>query len=416
MTDPDSPVDPVREGSPVVAAALVDWIEARLPRLVDDVCAAVCGRIELYRDEKIVPRADLRRSIAVNLRFMVDALAGTGVPDQNAPEDTGARRAHQGAPLPEVLRVYRVACGMLWDLLVRHARASESEDAMDELADIASLLWQVTDGHAVRVTEAYRATSAELLASQQRRRSALAEALFTGQRVFDAGPWEAGRLLGFSLDGKLAVVTAETLSLAQESLVGVERQLARLGIVSAWHLTPTQQAGVVSLREEQYDALLALLQDLARARTGISPLYRSLTDTPRALHLARAALAGIQPERREARAFSASPLAAFVAYDPDEGRRLADEVFGAVLDLSAEERDVLLETLDAYFSVGGSSERAAQVLHCHANTVRYRLRRIRELTDRSLTEPRQVAELVAALQALSLSSPRHSDAVLLDER
>ncbi|MER6767860.1 helix-turn-helix domain-containing protein, partial [Amycolatopsis sp. NPDC000746] len=257
----------------------------------------------------------------------------------------------------------------------------------------------------------YRAASAELLVAQQRRRSALAEVLLTGARGSDSGPWEAGRLLGLSLDGKLTVVAAETRGLAEESLVGIERRLGQLGIVSAWHLSPTLQAGVVSLREEQYDAMLALLRELALARTGVSPLFRSLTETPRAVHLARTALSGIPPERGEVRAFDPSPLAAFVAYDPDEGRRLGEQVFGAVLELPAEERDVLLETLDAYFAHGGSSERAGQVLHCHANTVRYRLRRIRELTDRTLTDPRDLAELVTAMQALRVDSARSIDSL-----
>lgn len=390
-----------------VLTELVAWAETRLPRLIDAVHAAVCDRIDLYRDERFVPRDDLHRSIAGNLRFMVTALAGADLmADLTAPDETGRRRAHQGAPLPEVLQVYRIGCAMLWDLLVDHARTHAGPGTMDALVDVASLLWQVNDEHASRLTEAYRAASAELLVAQQRRRSALAETLFTGERVFNAGPWEAGKLLGLSLDGKLAVVAAETRGLAEESLIGIERHLAQLGIVSAWQLTPTLQAGVVSLRDEQRDPMLAVLRDVTVARAGVSPLYRSLVDTPRALHLARTALAGLPPGKPEVRAFSPSPLAAFLAYDPDEGRRLAEEVLGAVLDQPAEERDLLLETLQAYLSHGGSSDHAAQVLHCHANTVRYRLRRIRELTGRSLTDPRTVAELVTAIQALRLT-PGH---------
>ncbi|WP_344803136.1 helix-turn-helix domain-containing protein [Microlunatus ginsengisoli] len=47
----------------------------------------------------------------------------------------------------------------------------------------------------------------------------------------------------------------------------------------------------------------------------------------------------------------------------------------------------------------GSSGRA-ELLYCHPNTVRNRPRRIRELAGRSLTEPRDVAELTAAAYAL----------------
>ncbi|WP_409493129.1 PucR family transcriptional regulator [Amycolatopsis sp. cmx-11-12] len=388
-------------------AELVAWVETQLPRLIDEVFAAVRDRIGLYRDENIVPRDDLHHSIAVNLRFMVGALGDPArTIEEAAPGETGRRRARQGAPLPEVLQVYRIGCATLWDLLVEHARDGGGLDTTDGLVDVASQLWRVADEHAVRLTEAYRAASAELLVVQQRRRSALAEALFTGQRAFDTGAWEAGRLLGLAVDGQLVVVAAETRGLAEESLHGVEQRLAEVGMVSAWQLTPTMQTGVVSVRDEQHAAMMSIVKDVAVTRTGVSPLYRSLAETPRALHLARTALAGLPPGEPNVRAFGSSPLAAFVAYDPDEGRRLAAEVFGAVLDLPPEERDMLLETLRAYFGHGGSTDRAAQALHCHANTVRYRLRRIRELTGKSLTDPHEQAELVTAVQALSLSRPR----------
>ncbi|MER6259283.1 helix-turn-helix domain-containing protein, partial [Streptomyces sp900105245] len=45
---------------------------------------------------------------------------------------------------------------------------------------------------------------------------------------------------------------------------------------------------------------------------------------------------------------------------------------------------------------------AAEGLFVHPNTVRYRLRRIEELTGRSLTDPLTVADLGAALYALRL--------------
>src|SRR6266566_6787543 len=56
------------------------------------------------------------------------------------------------------------------------------------------------------------------------------------------------------------------------------------------------------------------------ARTGVSPLYRSLADTLRALQLARTALAALPAKPAEVRMFNPSPLAAVMA---DEGRRLA---------------------------------------------------------------------------------------------
>ncbi|MFI5664647.1 hypothetical protein [Streptomyces sp. NPDC051684] len=113
---------------------LVAWAERRLPALIDDVCAATRDRIDLYRDESVVPGAELRASVSANLRFILDGLAGpTSAPDLSAPSETGRRRARQRAPLPEVLRCYRIACAMLWDLFVEHARRVARPDVLDAL-------------------------------------------------------------------------------------------------------------------------------------------------------------------------------------------------------------------------------------------------------------------------------------------
>jgi hypothetical protein len=410
----DSAVDggsatPRAEGEGPIAGAelagLAAWAEDRLPRLIDEACAATVERIPFYRDERIVPAAELRRSIERNLRFLVTAIGNPQAPlDLTAPEATGRQRARQGAPLPEVLQCYRICFTTLWDTLVEHARGDARPAATEALLTAAGMVLRLTDQHALALTEAYRAATAELLLAQQQRRSALVEALLTGHPNPDAGPWEAAALLGLHSDGQLVVVAADTRGLAEASLPDVERRLGSRGIVSGWRLTPAQQLGIVSLHPGQYDATLAVLRENARARTGVSPPYRSLADTPRALHLAQAALAGLPPGHAEVRTFNPSPLAALMVREPDEGRRLADEVLGSVLGLPPEDRTPLLETLNAYLDHDGSADRAAEVLYCHPNTVRYRLRRLQELTGRSLADPHGIAELAAAAYAVRLNS------------
>lgn len=386
-------------------ADLATWAEARLPKMIDDACAAIIDRIPVYQGEQLVPPAELRRSVEQNPRFLVTAVGRPRAPlDLAAPRETGRRRAHQGVPLPEVLQAYRVGFATLWDALVEHVRDDRPPAVADSLLTAAGMIWQLTDEHALALTEAYRAATAELLLAQQRRRSALVEALLVGHPGPEAGPWEAAALLGLPPDGELVVVAADTRGLAEESLLGIERRLAGHGVVSGWRLTPAQQLGVVSLHSDQHDTVLDVLRDNACARTGVSPPYKSLADTPRALNLAQAALAAIPAGLTGVRVFSPSPLAALVVCEPDEGRRLAEQVLGAVLGLPDEDRTTLLDTLNAFLDHSGSAERAAEVLYCHPNTVRYRLRRLQELSGRSLTDPHGIAELAAAADAVRLSS------------
>jgi len=66
---------------------------------------------------------------------------------------------------------------------------------------------------------------------------------------------------------------------------------------------------------------------------------------------------------------------------------------------------ILLDTVSAYLDMGGSIEATARALFVHANTVRYRLRRIGELTGYAPTNPRGAFTLRVALALGRLLAP-----------
>lgn len=384
-------------------AELASWAQSRLAGLVDQAYAATIERIPLYGTRDLVSANELRESITQNLNFILNAVAHPGMDvDLTVPSATGRRRAQQGVPLPEVLRAYRITFSTLWDALVARARRAAHQQDTDALLAAASTIWQLTDEHAVALTESYRAMTAELLVGRQQRRSALVEALFTGHPSPDGGPAEAATLLDLPPDAMFVVVAADTKGFAEESLPGIERRLAERGVASAWRLTPALQLGVVALRTGQEAEAIHVLRGSATARTGVSPEYRSLVDTPRALQLARSALAMLPAGARDVQVFSASPLEALLARTPEEARRLVRLVLGPVLELPHDDRSVLLDTLITYVENEGSAESTAKLLHCHPNTIRYRLRRLHELTGRSLLDPQGVAQLATAAYALRL--------------
>lgn len=76
-------------------------------------------------------------------------------------------------------------------------------------------------------------------------------------------------------------------------------------------------------------------------------------------------------------------------------RRLVEQV---IVPLEAAGGE-LLRTLANYLEGGGALEACARVLFVHPNTVRYRLRRVSELTGRAPTDPRDALVLRAALIA-----------------
>lgn len=189
-------------------------------------------------------------------------------------------------PLPEVIRAYRLTFAGLWDALVERAAATAGGSGDGVLLWTATRLWRLSDEHAIALTEGYRAATAEILQAQQRRRTALVEALLTGQHGPRATPWEAARLLDLPLDASHVVVAAESRTLADECLAGIERSLAARGMTSAWRLTPALQLGIVSLETKDLEPVLDVLRSSAVSRTGVSPVFRSSSEAPRALHLA----------------------------------------------------------------------------------------------------------------------------------
>lgn len=82
-----------------------------------------------------------------------------------------------------------------------------------------------------------------------------------------------------------------------------------------------------------------------------------------------------------------------LAGDPTARQRLVDAVVAPLTAAGGE----LLHTLATYLEGGGALEACARTLFVHANTVRYRLRRVSELTGRVPTDARDALVLRVAL-------------------
>ncbi|WP_103535204.1 CdaR family transcriptional regulator [Streptomyces sp. SM11] len=137
---------------------------------------------------------------------------------------------------------------------------------------------------------------------------------------------------------------------------------------------------------------------------GMSPVVGSLAELGTARRLAGTALLTCAPGTREVVRLDERLPTALLVSRPELSARLLAEVFGPLLALVPAERAVLVGTLEAWLECGGSVGRAAVRLRCHRNTVFNRLRRLERLTGRSLSRPRELVDLVLALDVLRLSS------------
>lgn len=389
-----TPVAPT-EMAPVAGSLL-----ARAGELGLRMARRIRAEVAYYGTEEQVPFGELSASCRRNCELVLRQLVDGHSVDMTSAQETGRERARQGAPLAELLHAYRVGSEVLWTELAAEARAAEGISS-DTIVSLAT--WWVNEGLASAASDAYREEVSELVLQRERERSAMVEALFTGLLTDRTTLWEAANVLGLPTGGPYLVVAAEVPAPGREALPGIEARLAAEQVRSAWRLLPDLQVGVIAVHlPAAEDAALRVMERSLACRVGISPAYRALRETPRALRLARLALTGVRGRTTGLARFDDSPAALLVAAAPDEAGRIARVVFEGVLELPAVERNRLLDTLECWFAAGGSAADAAQLLYCHRNTVRYRLHRLEELTGRALRDPRAVADLAVALHALRL--------------
>jgi PucR C-terminal helix-turn-helix domain/GGDEF-like domain len=381
-----------------IGLRLLDRVDALATELSEEI-----RRAEPFYDAGTVPAADLRASVRDNLVHILSQLAGRPMPGLEPPRATGRRRAEQGVPLPVVLHAYRVAGQFIWDAIL--AEAEGDATATTELLRTGSELWLIIDTHSGSITDSYRDTVAERALGDAQTRSAMLDALLRGDNGDGSRLWESATTLRLPQRGTFVVVAARPPGPGVEAVPRAEQSLRAHGLQSSWRVEVDSHLGVVVLTPRTgIDALCGYLLELSAGPVGVSTPYPTLDRTPAALRQARLALAAAAPVADRAGGdrlvrYERAPIQILLASAPDAAGAVAQAVLGPVLALPAAERDTLLGTLRTWFEEHGATSAAATRLYVHRNTVRYRLRRVEELTGRSLAQPTGIAELHLAMEA-----------------
>jgi purine catabolism regulator len=140
-------------------------------------------------------------------------------------------------------------------------------------------------------------------------------------------------------------------------------------------------------------------------------------DARRSFHEARCAVEalalGIAPERNgNAGSAHTAQLATYkdlgsfqllLSLQDDESLRLfCDSILGPIEASEGHYGGELMRSLEAFIEENGQWERAARRLYCHRHTLRYRIRRVEELTGRNLSSARDRIEFWLALRGREL--------------
>jgi sugar diacid utilization regulator len=249
------------------------------------------------------------------------------------------------------------------------------------------------------VVAVYRDEQKRQLLSEASQRPFLIDSLLEGRAIDRWSLCEMANHLRLPADGPFVVIVAEGPAVGIEALPEIESKLRSRDVYSAWRLQPDMQVGIVHVKSErQLDQIVALVSRLATNRVGVSARFDDLHDTPQALHFANVMLRGRPHQASPVAVFDGSILATAAVSAPDVMVKLIGHALDGFDDLADAEREMLFETFRVWQDSDASVRSAAEVLICHPNTVRHRLRRIEQRSGRSLSRPKDVAELCLAFE------------------
>ena len=151
--------------------------------------------------------------------------------------------------------------------------------------------------------------------------------------------------------------------------------------------------------------IAALLEHFAEGPVVIGPTMPNLGSAHTSAAEAMAAIEAVAGWPNAPRPVHSLDLLPERALNGDESA-MAALVESLVVPL-AEGGPTLTTTIEAYLDSGGSVESCARVLYIHPNTVRYRLKKIAEITGRDPTNPRDAYVLRIAMTVGRLTHLRH---------
>lgn len=233
------------------------------------------------------------------------------------------------------------------------------------------------------------------------------------------------RLEPFGLSGTVSVLALPKPGNGNGNGRGPSFQLAESALAAALRaeatpaLVATNGQVVALIPGMEEEALFALAERVAErvsgeltghpVRVGVGRAVAG-AEARRSYHEARCTLEAIALglSGREARIATYRDLGSFqllLSLQDDEALKLfCDSILGPIEQSEGYYGGELMRSLEAFIEENGQWERAAKRLFCHRHTLRYRIRRVEELTGRDLSSARDRIEFWLALRGRELIS------------
>jgi hypothetical protein len=390
-----------REERALVGAELSRDRAAVVDRIVAEVYERVPAYQALHESQLREVRAIAGWLVTRSLELWASGATGLAPEDVERLRGVGRARAADGRSIDAVVRAHRVGSAAAVRLV------SETSAGRLDAADVFALseLWltamdQISESLSVGHAEAARLLDTDV----ERARRTFLDDLLIGRQSSRGAVRDRARILGIAPPDPAVLVVAEPApdpaAAPADPAVPVSTAMALLDLVEPTGADPllTTRAGRAVLLVAPADAAQAAAALGGRPWRGCALAPRPLTGMSAAYRLADDALETAPPHAFGERGLLGEADACVLAL-LHGGPTTPDAVRRAVLGpLLADAHAHLLETLRAYFRAGAATT-AADTLHVHPQTLRYRLRQVRELTgqDPHRPWPRFVLETACAI-------------------
>ena len=393
---------------------LAELLRARSELLADAVLARVREQAPSGAQPDAATLRNLRLGAQASVEYFIARLAGSTELDTTLFVAHGRAQQAAGRSLSELLAFYRLGGLAMWE--GAQAIPQSRQLSREAIFALGAEVLSTVDALSVAAVEGFTAQEAESLRLELARRERLASLLLSDRPSAPEQLAAAATAAGWPLAERVRVAVA---ALPVEPPPG--RTLAGPARVLGATVDGGRRALVVADDEEAEQWLLRA----ARAQQLEGPLaVGPAVAAPLAgSSLARAEALLEQSQLRGAPAHDAAEPGAIellrcddheidllLGAAPELARSVAARRLAPFEGLPAGQRARLLETLGGWLAHPARPQAVADELGVHVQTVRYRLRQLRELLGDALDDPEIRFELSVALRAdrLTRSQPSYS--------
>lgn len=383
---------------------LVDRVRQQSDEIVTKVLTQLATEVPDFLPSGDDGVESVRENIADYLAEMLDWI-DLGADPGHWNLDTAHRmrhRAGQGLTLSNLLHAYRLGGAAIWDELARLADTNEVDKEALIAATPSIFAWMNTNS--LRAHAVFREIDIRDARRNEQVRAALLDTVLFNESSIGAPFWDAVAALGLPRTGQFTIIAATSAELsAQQSPPDIETLIsAHSAVYDSWfRLASHAQLGVVSLRPNRSDALDGIASNICAdiaVTIGLSSPFTDIADCSKARAQAQVAASASSAGRPTIR-YDRDVMAVLLASSPDAAASVVRATLGPVLELPIERREPILTTVYTWLQRGQSVSATADELHCHRNTINYRLRRFAELTGRPLADNFWLAQVALALEA-----------------